>query len=194
LHAASRAESSLRIFHASQALVVVAQKINLFAVIIIASPQENTYVYTSDGLEELLAMTDNSSSNDLLALTTEIVAAHVSNNTVAVGDLPQLINQVYQSLSSIGKVPVPTAERPQPAVSVKRSVHPDYIICLEDGKKLKMLKRHLKTAYDMTPDEYRERWSLPPDYPMVAPNYARQRSKLAKEIGLGTRGRRTNAA
>ena len=170
------------------------QKINLFAVFIIASLQENTYLYTSDGLEELLAMTDNSSSNDLLALTTEIVAAHVSNNTVAVGDLPQLINQVYQSLSSIGKAPAPTAERPQPAVSVKRSVHPDYIICLEDGKKLKMLKRHLKTAYDMTPDEYRERWSLPPDYPMVAPNYARQRSKLAKEIGLGTRGRRTNAA
>ncbi len=96
-------------------------------------------------------MTDNSTSNDLLALTTEIVAAHVSNNTVAVGDLPQLINQVYQSLSSIGKAPAPAAERPQPAVSVKRSVHPDYIICLEDGKKLKMLKRHLKTAYDMTP-------------------------------------------
>jgi len=173
---------------------VVGQKISLFAVMIVASPQENTYVYTSDGLEELLAMTDNSSSNDLLALTTEIVAAHVSNNTVAVGDLPQLINQVYQSLSGIGKAPAPAAERPQPAVSVKRSVHPDYIICLEDGKKLKMLKRHLKTAYDMTPDEYRERWSLPPDYPMVAPNYARQRSKLAKEIGLGTRGRRTNAA
>ncbi len=106
-------------------------------------------------------MTDNSTSNDLLALTTEIVAAHVSNNTVAVGDLPQLINQVYQSLSSIGKAPAPAAERPQPAVSVKRSVHPDYIICLEDGKKLKMLKRHLKTAYDMTPDDYRERWGTP---------------------------------
>lgn len=135
-------------------------------------------------------MTENGDLNDLLALTTEIVAAHVSNNTVAVGDLPQLINQVYQSLVSIGKAqPVP-AERPQPAVSVKRSVHPDYIICLEDGKKLKMLKRHLKTAYNMTPEEYRERWSLPPEYPMVAPNYARQRSKLAKEIGLGTRGRR----
>jgi predicted transcriptional regulator len=170
------------------------QKISLSAAIIIASPQQKPYVYTSDWLKELPPMTDNSSSNDLLALTTEIVAAHVSNNTVAVGDLPQLINQVYQSLSSIGKGPAPVAERPQPAVSVKRSVHPDYIICLEDGKKLKMLKRHLKTAYDMTPDEYRERWSLPADYPMVAPNYARQRSKLAKEIGLGTRGRRTNAA
>ncbi|HUC65211.1 MAG TPA: MucR family transcriptional regulator [Stellaceae bacterium] len=139
-------------------------------------------------------MTDAANSNDLLALTTEIVAAHVSNNTVAVSDLPQLINQVYQSLAGIGKAPVSPVERPQPAVSVKRSVHPDYIICLEDGKKLKMLKRHLKTAYNMSPDEYRERWNLPPDYPMVAPNYARQRSKLAKDIGLGTRGRRSSAA
>jgi predicted transcriptional regulator len=138
-------------------------------------------------------MTDQGTSNDLLALTTEIVAAHVSNNTVSVGDLPTLINQVYQSLAGIGQSPVAPAERPQPAVSVKRSVHPDYIICLEDGKKLKMLKRHLKTAYSMTPEEYRERWALPPDYPMVAPNYARQRSRLAKEIGLGTRGRRSVA-
>ncbi len=139
-------------------------------------------------------MTENDNSNDLLALTTEIVAAHVSNNTVAVTELPQLIHQVYQSLLGIGKAPPVMAERPQPAVNVKRSVHADYIICLEDGKKLKMLKRHLKTAYNMTPEEYRERWGLAPDYPMVAPNYARQRSKLAKEIGLGTRGRRTNAA
>jgi predicted transcriptional regulator len=139
-------------------------------------------------------MTDTADSSDLLALTTEIVAAHVSNNTVAVSDLPLLINQVYQSLAGIGKVPVASIERPLPAVNVKRSVHPDYIICLEDGKKLKMLKRHLKTAYNMSPDDYRERWSLPPDYPMVAPNYARQRSKLAKEIGLGTRGRRSSAA
>jgi predicted transcriptional regulator len=138
-------------------------------------------------------MTDQGNSNDLLALTTEIVSAHVSNNTVAVGDLPTLINQVYQSLATIGQSPAAPAERPQPAVSIKRSVHPDYIICLEDGKKLKMLKRHLKTAYNMTPEEYRDRWSLPPDYPMVAPNYARQRSRLAKEIGLGTRGRRGSA-
>lgn len=135
-------------------------------------------------------MSENSNAGDLLALTTEIVAAHVSNNTVSVADLPQLINQVYQSLSNIGTVPVPVTERPQPAVNVKKSVHPDYIICLEDGKKLKMLKRHLKTAYDMTPEEYRERWSLPPEYPMVAPNYAKQRSRLAKEIGLGTRARK----
>jgi predicted transcriptional regulator len=139
-------------------------------------------------------MTEQSHSNDLLALTTEIVAAHVSNNTVSVGDLPSLINQVYQSLATIGQGPAISTERPQPAVSVKRSVHPDYIICLEDGKKLKMLKRHLKTAYNMTPEEYRDRWQLPPDYPMVAPNYARQRSRLAKEIGLGTRARRSGAA
>ena len=139
-------------------------------------------------------MTEQSNSSDLLTLTTEIVAAHVSNNTVSVNDLPTLINQVYQSLATIGQSPVAPAERPQPAVSVKRSVHPDYIICLEDGKKLKMLKRHLKTAYNMTPEDYRDRWQLPPDYPMVAPNYARQRSRLAKEIGLGTRGRSSSVA
>jgi predicted transcriptional regulator len=130
---------------------------------------------------------------DLLALTTEIVAAHVSNNTVSLADLPQLINQVYNSLANIGSIKAPVPERPQPAVPVKKSVHPDYIVCLEDGKKLKMLKRHLKTAYNMTPEAYRERWGLAPDYPMVAPNYARQRSRLAKEIGLGTRARRPRA-
>ena len=135
-------------------------------------------------------MNNTEPSNDLLALTTEIVAAHVSNNTVALGDLPQLINQVYSSLANIGVAPVVSAARPQPAVSVKKSVQPDYIVCLEDGKKLKMLKRHLKTAYNMSPEAYRERWGLAPDYPMVAPNYARQRSHLAKEIGLGTRARR----
>ena len=129
-------------------------------------------------------------TGDLLALTTEIVAAHVSNNTVALGDLPQLINQVSKSLANIGTVPATPASRPQPAVSLKKSVQPEYIVCLEDGKKLKMLKRHLKTAYNMTPEAYRERWGLPPDYPMVAPNYAQQRSRLAKEIGLGTRARR----
>lgn len=132
-------------------------------------------------------------SNDLLTLTTEIVAAHVSNNTVAVGDLPQLINQVYSSLATIGIAPAVPASRPQPAVSLKKSVQPDYIVCLEDGKRLKMLKRHLKTAYNMSPEAYRERWGLPADYPMVAPNYARQRSRLAKEIGLGTRARRGSA-
>jgi predicted transcriptional regulator len=131
--------------------------------------------------------------HDLLALTTEIVAAHVSNNMVAVNDLPHLINQIYNSLANIGTAPAAPAARPAPAVSIKKSVQPDFIVCLEDGKKLKMLKRHLKTAYNMTPEGYRERWGLSSDYPMVAPNYARQRSRLAKEIGLGTRARRRRA-
>ncbi len=135
-------------------------------------------------------MDNTEQMDDLLSLTTEIVAAHVSNNTVALSDLPQLINQVYNSLANIGVVSVMPAVRPQPAISVKKSVQPDYIVCLEDGKKLKMLKRHLKTAYNMSPEAYRERWGLPPEYPMVAPNYAQQRSRLAKEIGLGTRARR----
>ena len=138
-------------------------------------------------------MTDNANAKELLSLTTEIVAAHVSNNTVAANELPQLISQVYQSLAGVGKGPAPAAERPEPAVPVKKSVHADYIVCLEDGKKLKMLKRHLKTAYNMTPEQYRERWGLAQDYPMVAPNYARQRSRLAKEIGLGTRGRKSSS-
>ena len=152
-----------------------------------------TYIQ-SNHCRETGLMNNTEQSNDLLALTTEIVAAHVSNNTVAVGDLPQLINQIYNSLANIGTATTAPAARPQPAVSVKKSVQPDYIVCLEDGKKLKMLKRHLKTAYDMTPEEYRDRWSLPADYPMVAPNYAKQRSKLAKEIGLGTRARKAGAA
>jgi predicted transcriptional regulator len=139
-------------------------------------------------------MTEKTAPNSLLEFTTEIVAAHVSNNSVAPADLPQLIDQVYQSLAGIGKAPAGAADRPRPAVHIKKSIHPDYIVCLEDGKKLKMLKRHLKTAYNMTPDAYRERWGLPADYPMVAPNYARQRSKLAKDIGLGTRGRQAKAS
>ena len=138
-------------------------------------------------------MDNTEQSNDLLTLTTEIVAAHVSNNTVALGDLPQLINHVYHSLANIGAAPAAPAARLQPAVNIKKSIQPDYIVCLDDGKKLKMLKRHLKTAYNMSPEAYRERWGLPPDYPMVAPNYARQRSRLAKEIGLGTRARRSRA-
>jgi predicted transcriptional regulator len=138
-------------------------------------------------------MTDQLNQNDLLALTTEIVAAHVSNNSTPVSDLPQLIQEVYRTLSSVGTVPV-ALERPQPAVPVKKSVTPDYIICLEDGKKLKMLKRHLKTAYNMTPEEYRDRWGLPTDYPMVAPNYAQHRSSLAKKIGLGTKPRKRRRA
>jgi predicted transcriptional regulator len=130
------------------------------------------------------------SPEELLSLTSDIVAAHVSNNTVAVTDLPGLIEQVYKTLSTVGGAAEAAVDRPTPAVPIKKSVTPDYIICLEDGKKLKMLKRHLKTAYDMTPDEYRERWGLPSDYPMVAPNYAKQRSKLAKAIGLGTQQRK----
>src|ERR1700739_471377 len=135
-------------------------------------------------------MDNTEQPTDLLTLTTEIVAAHVSNNTVGLGELPQLINQVYSSLANTGSVPTLPSIRPQPAVNVKKSVQPDYIVCLEDGKKLKMLKRHLKTSYNMSPEAYRERWGLPADYPMVAPNYARQRSRLAKEICLGTRARR----
>ncbi|MEN8195100.1 MAG: MucR family transcriptional regulator [Pseudomonadota bacterium] len=134
---------------------------------------------------------DNSlNPEELLSLTSDIVAAHVSNNTVAVTDLPGLIEQVYKTLSSVGGDGDENTDRPTPAVQIKKSITPDFIICLEDGKKLKMLKRHLKTAYDMTPDEYRERWGLPSDYPMVAPNYAKQRSKLAKAIGLGTQQRK----
>jgi len=129
-------------------------------------------------------------SNELLTITSEIVSAHVSNNTVSVADLPGLIEQVYRTLVTIGPSLDGTQERPKPAVVIRKSITPDFIICLEDGKKLKMLKRHLKTAYNMTPDEYRERWGLPSDYPMVAPNYAKQRSKLAKAIGLGKRPRR----
>ena len=134
-------------------------------------------------------MAETPDSTELLELTTEIVSAHVGNNTVAVNDLTQLIQEVYRSLAQVGAGPV-APERPQPAVPIKKSVSPDFIVCLEDGKKLKMLKRHLKTAYDMTPEDYRERWGLAPDYPMVAPNYAKHRSNLAKKIGLGTKPRR----
>jgi predicted transcriptional regulator len=134
-------------------------------------------------------MADQSSHDNLLMLTTEIVSSHLSNNQMGAEEIPSLIQRIYKTLASVGMETVPNAERPQPAVPIKKSVTPDYIVCLEDGKKLKMLKRHLKTAYDMTPEEYRERWGLNADYPMVAPNYARQRSRLAKEIGLGTGGR-----
>ena len=135
-------------------------------------------------------MSSQNPQTELLSLTTQIVSAHVSNNTVALPDLPNLIAQVYRTLSGVGTESPQAPERPQPAVPIKKSVTPEYIVCLEDGKKLKMLKRHLKTAYDMTPDEYRERWGLAQDYPMVAPDYAKQRSRLAKQIGLGTKARR----
>ncbi len=137
-----------------------------------------------------MAESENQMTRELLEHTTEIVAAHVANNPVSVNDLPDLIRQVYSTLAQVDAVASPQVEKPQPAVPIKKSVTPDYLICLEDGKKLKMLKRHLKTAYDMSPEEYREKWGLPHDYPMVAPNYAAQRSTLAKKIGLGTRARR----
>ena len=129
-------------------------------------------------------MADQENRSELLELTSEIVAAHVSNNTLAVNDLPQLIKDVYFTLANVDETQG-FPERLNPPVSIKKSVTPDFIVCLEDGKKLKMLKRHLKTAYNMTPEEYRQRWNLPLDYPMVAPNYAKHRSDLAKEIGLG---------
>ena len=123
---------------------------------------------------------------DVLRMAVDIVAAYVGNNTVPASQVPEVINTVFGSLTSLnGEMSEGLGEPPKPAVSVRRSVHPDYLVCLEDGKKLKMLKRHLRAAYNMTPEEYRAKWSLPADYPMVAPNYAAQRSEFAKKIGLG---------
>ena len=127
----------------------------------------------------------------LLALTADIVAAHVSNNSVAVNDLPNLIQNVHAALSGISGASAAPEPKPEPKVSIRASIKPDYIVCLEDGKKLKMLKRHLMTYYNMTPDQYRQKWGLSADYPMVAPNYAEQRRTLAKSIGLGTKRRKT---
>jgi predicted transcriptional regulator len=130
-------------------------------------------------------------SGTFIELTAEIVSAYVSNNSVPAGDLSALINQVHSALTRVssGQAELPS-EPLKPAISVKKSIAPDYIVCLEDGKKLKMLKRHLRTAYDMSPEQYRERWNLPADYPMVAPNYAVARSQLAKQMGLGQQRRR----
>jgi predicted transcriptional regulator len=127
----------------------------------------------------------------LITLTADIVSAHVSNNSVAVNDLPVLIQNVHSALSQLGARAEEPEAKPEPAVSIRSSIKPDFIVCLEDGKKLKMLKRHLMTHYQMTPDEYRQKWGLNSDYPMVAPNYAEQRRSLAKKIGLGTKRRRT---
>lgn len=121
----------------------------------------------------------------LITLTSDIVAAHVSNNSVEVHEVSTLIGNVYGALAGLGQPVVVEEKAPEPAVSVRASVKPDYIVCLEDGKKLKMLKRHLMTHYNMTPEDYRIRWNLPADYPMVAPNYAEKRRDLAKQIGLG---------
>jgi predicted transcriptional regulator len=133
----------------------------------------------------------NNLNETLITLTADIVSAHVSNNSVAVNDLPTLIQNVHGALTGLGVRAEEPETRPEPAVSVRSSIKPDYIVCLEDGKKLKMLKRHLMTHYQMTPDEYRAKWGLAADYPMVAPNYAEQRRTLAKKIGLGTKRRRT---
>ena len=125
---------------------------------------------------------------NLLTLTAQIVAAHVAGNAVAPDALPALIQSVHSALTNAGKEPV-QVERPQPAVPVKRSIHQDYLVCLEDGAKMKMLKRYLAKRFDLTPAQYRERWGLPADYPMVAPGYAERRSVLAKEIGLGRKAK-----
>lgn len=138
---------------------------------------------------------ENDMAETLITLTSDIVAAHVSNNDVRVDDVPTLISNVYGALASLGQDEDPVEELPEPAVSIRASIKPDYIVCLEDGAKLKMLKRYLRTNFDMTPEQYRARWSLPADYPMVAPNYAEKRRELAMKIGLGRkpgqkRGRR----
>jgi predicted transcriptional regulator len=134
--------------------------------------------------------------DELLRMTADVVSAYVSNNTLATGQLADVIQAVYNSLRGLdGQVSEPPAEPLKPAVPIRKSVTPDYLVCLEDGKKLKMLKRHLRSTYNLTPDEYRAKWSLPPDYPMVAPKYAEQRSEFAKKIGLGRgTGRRSARA
>lgn len=138
------------------------------------------------------ANNDEVSRDDVLRMAVDVVAAYLSNNQVATSQISEIIHSVFNSLNSLDVPPAETpVEAPKPATSIRKSVTPDYIICLEDGKKLKMLKRHLRTTYNMTPEEYRAKWNLPPDYPMVAPNYARQRSDFAKRIGLGRKGQET---
>jgi predicted transcriptional regulator len=137
-------------------------------------------------------MLEDMKAGDLLPLVTDVVAAQLSNSKTPPSELAPLIRTVYQVLDELRTKGIP-AELPQPAVPIKKSVTPEYIICLEDGKKLKMLKRHLRTAYDLSPEQYRKRWALPADYPMVAQKYAEKRSKLAKAIGLGTQPRRKRA-
>jgi predicted transcriptional regulator len=132
---------------------------------------------------------EDGAQQDLVLLTADIVAAHVSNNNVPISDLPALIQNVHSALRGLDKPLEAEQPKQEPAVSVRASVKPDYIVCLGDGKKLKMLKRHLTTHYQMTPEQYRTKWNLPTDYPMVAPNYAEQRRDLAKRIGLGRKPR-----
>jgi predicted transcriptional regulator len=136
-------------------------------------------------------MIDHATSNTYIELTADIVSAYVSNNTVSASEIPSLIAQIHGALLRVSSGQTETPSEPlKPAVPVKRSVNPDFIVCLEDGKKFKSLKRHLRTQYDMTPEQYREKWDLPADYPMVAPNYAAARSQLAKQMGLGQQRRR----
>ena len=140
-------------------------------------------------------MEPKSSSRELVELTVDIVSAYVSNNAIVRADLPNLIDQTFSALREAeAKETQPIQEELEPAISIKKSVTPDFIICLEDGKQFKSLKRHLRNSFNLSPDEYRAKWGLPYDYPMVAPNYAQQRSRLAKTIGLGTRGRRKKTA
>ena len=132
--------------------------------------------------------------NALIDMTAEIVSAYVGNNEISAAELPSLIQQVYISLADVSQgVTISDNEPLKPAIAVKRSVSSDYIVCLEDGKKFKSLKRHLRAHYDMSPDEYRTKWGLPKDYPMVAPNYAQARSTLAKQMGLGQKSKRKKA-
>ncbi len=136
-------------------------------------------------------MSDSTANGNFIELTAEIVSAYVSNNTVSAAEIPSLINQVYAALSRVSGKPGESSVEPlKPAISVKKSITPEHIVCLEDGKKFKSLKRHLRTQYNMTPEQYREKWSLGADYPMVAPNYAAARSQLAKQMGLGQQRRR----
>ncbi len=140
-------------------------------------------------------MSDNIATSNYIELAADIVSAYVSNNSVPSGDLPTLFNDIHSALLRVGGGTVEApAEAPKPAVPVKKSVTPDYIVCLEDGKKFKSLKRHLRTQYNMTPEQYREKWGLPVDYPMVAPNYAKARSELAKEMGLGQQRRKRRSS
>jgi predicted transcriptional regulator len=134
---------------------------------------------------------NDTTSGSYIALTADIVSAYVSNNTVSASDIPSLISQVHSALMRVSAGQSDAQPEPlKPAISVKKSITPDYLVCLEDGKKFKSLKRHLRTQYNMTPETYREKWGLPPDYPMVAPNYAAARSQLAKQMGLGQQRRR----
>lgn len=136
-------------------------------------------------------MTDDNGGNSYIELTAGIVSAYVSNNSVASGDIPGLINQVHAALLRVSTGASDAQPEPlKPAVSIKKSITPDHLVCLEDGKKFKSLKRHLRTQYNMTPEQYRDKWGLAPDYPMVAPNYAQARSQLAKQMGLGQQRRR----